>query len=93
AQVGVEDLLESILRKWFHEHASSTWEQAAKSHANKNDPSAILAWISLYTRICQDKEIPFDETIDALCAMVKHSKEHYSKMIQVLEPLLEMLGS
>ncbi|BBA45591.1 TPA: conjugative transfer system coupling protein TraD [Burkholderia cepacia] len=93
AQVGVEDLLESILRKWFHEHASSTWEQDAKSHANKNDPSAILAWISLYTRICQDQEIPFDETIDALCAMVKHSKEHYSKMIQVLEPLLEMLGS
>lgn len=34
-----------------------------------------------------------DESIDGLIAMVKHSKEHYSKMIQVLEPILEMLGS
>ncbi|UIF89212.1 conjugative transfer system coupling protein TraD [Cupriavidus sp. UYPR2.512] len=93
AQVGVEELLASILRKWFHTHAGQTWEQDAKAFVDPKSPSPLLAWISLYTKTCQDKEIPFDETIDALCAMVKHSKEHYSKMIQVLEPLLEMLGS
>ena len=34
-----------------------------------------------------------DDTIDGIVSMVKHSKEHYSKMVQVLEPILEMLGS
>jgi conjugal transfer pilus assembly protein TraD len=34
-----------------------------------------------------------DEAIESLISMVNHSKEHYSKMIQVLEPIMEMLGS
>lgn len=34
-----------------------------------------------------------NDAIDGLVAMIRHSKEHFSKMIQVLEPILEMLGS
>ncbi|WP_321935245.1 conjugative transfer system coupling protein TraD [Paraburkholderia sp. J8-2] len=92
-QVGVEGLLSSILKKWFIEHGITTWEVDAKALGAPKDADPVIPMIALYQKVGQEKGIQFDETIDALTAMVKHSKEHYSKMIQVLEPLLEMLGS
>lgn len=93
AQLGVEPLLVEVLTKWFLEHSGADWDAERKEHTDPKDPHMVYSMIRLYTKKAQILQTPVDESIDGLCAMVKHSKEHYSKMIQVLEPLLEMLGS
>jgi len=95
AQLGVEPLLESILAKWFIKHSprGANWDQDLSEYVDGRDPHRVHAMIRMYSKLAHDLQTPVDETIDGLCAMVKHSKEHYSKMIQVLEPILEMLGS
>ncbi|MFK0380213.1 conjugative transfer system coupling protein TraD [Pandoraea sp. NPDC090278] len=92
-QMGVEPLLESILTKWFvaNHPRGSAWDGDLEQYVQEAKGIRLGAMILLYMAITGDGS--GDETIDALIAMVKHSKEHYSKMIQVLEPILEMLGS
>ena len=93
-QLGIEPLLTSVLAKWFvrHHERKATWDQDLKGHMNPKDARKIVAMMSLY-REMTDKSGQSDETIDAMIAMVEHSKEHFSKMIQVLEPVLEQLGA
>lgn len=96
-QQGVEPLLERLLQKALYEVEGAKWDanlsttykaepEKGKAPAVKSDK--LRSMIKKY----EDLEL-FDEAVDSLIAMVNHSKEHYSKMIQVLEPILEMLGS
>lgn len=95
-QNGVEPLLESLLKKALYQRMAGAWDQDLNSFIEpvpkgKQSPfkSERLAGMAGKFQSLKIK----DEAIEALIAMVNHSKEHYSKMIQVLEPILEMLGS
>lgn len=95
-QLGVEPLLERLLRKEFVAREGAKWDGnlhqfasgAQKSKASGPGADRLEQMIAKY----QTLDIR-NEGIDSLISMVHHSKEHYSKMIQVLEPILEMLGS
>lgn len=97
-QGGIESLLELLLKKKLIEVEGANWDanlhefqtKAPKKGAAPSGPGAdrLEQMIAKY----QTLEIK-DEIVDALISMHNHSKEHYSKMVQVLEPILEMLGS
>lgn len=89
-QLGVEGLAEKILSIHFAEKHGPEWDRDLRN-LPKDGKNAMtrLDW-------CMAKYVDegdSDDTIDGIVSMVKHSKEHYSKMVQVLEPILEMLGS
>ena len=94
AQLGVDDLLEQVLGLWMvkNHDAGTNWDKDVSNYMNQKDPRKVVAKIAMYKELAS-RAGRFDEVIDSLIAMVEHSKEHYSKMIQVLEPILEMLGS
>lgn len=96
-QMGVEGLAEKILTIHFAAKHGPDWDRDLKNMPSgssggggKNSaPLTRLDWcIAKYLQ-----EGDTDDTIEGIISMVKHSKEHYSKMVQVLEPILEMLGS
>jgi conjugal transfer pilus assembly protein TraD len=96
-QQGVEPLLEKLIKSELYDLEGSKWDSNLISFSPppsaKGKPSQIKSekleqMINKYLD-CKIK----NEAIESLIAMVYHSKEHYSKMIQVLEPILEMLGS
>ncbi|WP_416047364.1 conjugative transfer system coupling protein TraD [Cupriavidus basilensis] len=88
-QMGVEPLLEQLLTQRFFAAEGPSWDRDLMSMAGGKPASRLELMIQKYTLETGNA----DECIDGLVAMVRHSKEHYSKMIQVLEPILEMLGS
>lgn len=99
-QGGIEPLLTRLLERKLYDLQGAKWDnnlddfkgEAAKPKkgAAPNSPAAdrlemvIAKYLSLNVK---------DEAVDSLIAMQHHSKEHYSKMIQTLEPILEMLGA
>lgn len=96
-QGGVEPLLERLIQKKLYALQGANWENDLQSFAPKpgkagKAPQAgnerLESMIAKFTSLKIN-----DEAIESLISMVHHSKEHYSKMIQVLEPILEMLGS
>lgn len=89
-QMGVEDLAEKILNIHFTKKLGPEWDRDFKALPTSGKQAMTrLDWsIMKYM-----DEGDSDDTIDGIISMVKHSKEHYSKMVQVLEPILEMLGS
>lgn len=95
-QLGVESLLKRLLQKELMARQGAKWDTdlqqyasaAARSKSTAPDADRLEQMIAKY----QSLNIR-NESIDSLISMVHHSKEHYSKMIQVLEPILEMLGS
>ncbi len=91
-EMGVEPLLERLLTKLFNAHeGEGNWEHTLSQFgAAKATRAEMMA--TKYTSDYMPEGLG-DEAIDGLVAMVRHSKEHYSKMVQVLEPILEMLGS
>lgn len=95
-QQGVEPLLERLIKKQLFELEGAKWDsnlQAYSSAQSKNKTSQIKSE-KLEQMIAKFNDLGLKhEAIESLIAMVNHSKEHYSKMIQVLEPILEMLGS
>lgn len=100
-QQGIEEMLERLLRKALYAQEGAKWEndlqnyqQAAKPAGKKGAAPTNPAEDRLNMMIAKFQHLGIkDETISSLVAMHNHSKEHYSKMIQVLEPILEMLGS
>ncbi|WP_194725539.1 conjugative transfer system coupling protein TraD [Noviherbaspirillum malthae] len=95
-QLGVEPLLERLLAKTLFAKEGSKWDANLQQYAAAASVGKKGAQISerLELMIAKYKSFELrDEAIDSLISMVHHSKEHYSKMIQVLEPILEMLGS
>jgi len=89
-QLGVEGLAEKILSIHFAEKHGPEWDRDLRNlpKDGKNAMTRLDWCIAKYV-----DEGDADDTIDGIVSMVKHSKEHYSKMVQVLEPILEMLGS
>ena len=88
-QMGVEPLLEQLLTQRFFAAEGPSWDRDLNQGGGGKPVSRLDLMIQKYVLDASN----VDESIDGLIAMVKHSKEHYSKMIQVLEPILEMLGS
>lgn len=88
-QMGVENLTEKILTLYFVKKHGPEWDRDLKVMPNtKGAPTRLELCIAKF-RADGDE----DDTIEGMISMVEHSKEHFSKMVQVLEPLLEMLGS
>lgn len=89
-QMGVEGLAEKILSIHFAEKHGPEWDRDLRNlpKDGKNAMTRLDWCIAKYM-----DEGDSDDTIEGIVSMVKHSKEHYSKMVQVLEPILEMLGS
>jgi conjugal transfer pilus assembly protein TraD len=88
-QMGVEGLAEKVIGKFMIENFGPEWDRDISNQpSGKGVLTRMEQMVALYTKKGQK-----DDTIDGLIAMIRHSKEHYSKMIQVLEPILEMLGS
>jgi len=95
-QNGVEPLLESLLKKALYLRLGGAWDQNLDTFVEKQPRGKTSPFKSERLEGMTGKFLSLkikDEAIEALIAMVNHSKEHYSKMIQVLEPILEMLGS
>jgi conjugal transfer pilus assembly protein TraD len=95
-QNGVEPLLESLLKKALYQRLGGAWDQDLDTFVEKQQRGKTSPFKSERLEGMTGKFLSLkikDEAIEALIAMVNHSKEHYSKMIQVLEPILEMLGS
>jgi conjugal transfer pilus assembly protein TraD len=95
-QNGVEPLLESLLKKALYQRLGGAWDQDLDTFVEKQARGKTSPFKSERLEGMTGKFLSLkikDEAIEALIAMVNHSKEHYSKMIQVLEPILEMLGS
>jgi conjugal transfer pilus assembly protein TraD len=95
-QNGVEPLLESLLKKALYQRLGGAWDQDLDTFVEKQQRGMKSPFKSERLEGMTGKFLSLkikDEAIEALISMVNHSKEHYSKMIQVLEPILEMLGS
>jgi conjugal transfer pilus assembly protein TraD len=95
-QNGVEPLLESLLKKALYQRLGGSWDQDLDTFVETQPRGKTSPFKSARLEGMTGKFLSLkikDEAIEALIAMVNHSKEHYSKMIQVLEPILEMLGS
>jgi conjugal transfer pilus assembly protein TraD len=95
-QNGVDPLLERLIQKKLFGLQAGAWDQDLQSYVKtqargKTSPISSERLEGMIGKF-QALQIE-DEAITSLIAMVNHSKEHYSKMIQVLEPILEMLGS
>lgn len=95
-QNGVDPLLERLIQKKLFGLQGGAWDQDLQSYVKtqargKTSPISSERLEGMIGKF-QALQIE-DEAITSLIAMVNHSKEHYSKMIQVLEPILEMLGS
>lgn len=95
-QNGVEPLLERLLSKELFARCGMNWDQdlsAYKPNHGRGKTSPIKSE-QLECMIGKFESLKIrNEAVESLIAMVNHSKEHFSKMIQVLEPILEMLGS
>lgn len=95
-QNGVDPLLERLLKKSLYARFGAAWDQDLDNYIAKQQRGKVSPYRSerLEGMVGKFQSMSIrDEAIESLISMVNHSKEHYSKMIQVLEPILEMLGS
>lgn len=95
-QRGVETLLERLISKAIFELQGAKWDQdltsfSPETQKGKQSPIQSPRLAQLIGKY-QSLNLAH-EAIESLISMVNHNREHYTKMIQVLEPLLEMLGS
>ena len=99
-QMGVETLTLKVLEIYLKKHVGPEYDRdfnnqpaaAAPASGGAKKPGGALTRLEQCTMLYTKVGV-VDDAIDGLIAMVLHSKEHFSKMIQVLEPILEMLGS
>lgn len=95
-QAGIEPLLERLIERTLVGLQGAKWDSDLSAYSLKKDSKVGTQIKSekLYQMVEKFNSLGInDEVISSLIAMATHSKEHYSKMIQVLEPILEMLGS
>ena len=95
----VNTLLERCLVKYFEEQEYPEYEMKAKSTVGKSAQASYLdGLVSLYTSYCSEKKNidgvnVENEAVNGLVATFKHDKEHYSKIIATLLPLMQMLST
>lgn len=92
----VNNLLERCLVKFFEDQKYPDYEMKARNSAPKNAQSGYLdGLVALYTTYCSEQKSQGNnvesEAINGLVATFKHDREHYSKIIATLLPLLQML--
>lgn len=92
--LGVESLANEGFTKYLFAKHGPDWDRDlvkdGKGAAPKKDAvdPRLEAMAAMYLK----DNVRIDE-LDGLYAMLKHNKEHYTKMVQVLEPILELLGA
>jgi len=87
---GVEDLLIKVLRKHFGE-SMENWESMASPYIKKHKGREAEALIDFYRKEIET-EHPISE-MESLIAQHEHNRDHLSKMIASLLPLLNQLTS
>ena len=94
-QMGVDPLAERVLTIYFRKKYGPEWDRDIKTSGAKDGPAGQKGPVTRLDLMIAKyiKENDPDDAISGLISMITHSKEHFSKMIQVLEPILEMLGS
>lgn len=89
-----KDLLQSLLEKYFQEMDGEDWNKGMRSASVKSSGDPIEAWIDRFNRDARTaSESDLVQAIGALIEMYAHEEGHYSKMVQTLEPILDMLGT
>ena len=100
-QMGVDSLAQKVIEKFLLERLGPEYDRdinnqpapaASPSGPKGQKGGGALTRLELLI-VLYEKQCVVNDAIDGLIAMFRHSKEHFSKMIQVLEPILEMLGS
>ncbi len=94
--LGVDGLAERIMTLHFVKKHGPEWDRDFRNapaggfsgERSKGPPTRLDKMIEKYK-----SEGDNTDAINGIIAMVMHSKEHFSKMIQVLQPILEMLGA
>lgn len=94
-QMGVDALAERVLAVHFTKKYGVEWDRDIKTSGAKDGPAGQKGVVTRLDLMIAKfvKENEPNDAISGLISMITHSKEHFSKMIQVLEPILEMLGS
>lgn len=94
-QMGVDPLAERVLTMHFAAKYGPEWDRDLRTAGAKDGPAGQKGVITRLDLMIAKfiKENEPNDAISGLISMITHSKEHFSKMIQVLEPILEMLGS
>lgn len=79
-------LLEKVLERHFERHLGADWR--LKANAKALADHAVTGLIKLYNDLDESQR---DSDIDGLVNMVTHNRDHFSKMIASLIPVLTML--
>ena len=88
---GVEGLLQRVLRAHFEQHLESGWEMRVAPYIKRMKGNLTEAYILFYKEDVVRKH-PVGE-IDGLISGFEHNRDHYSKMVASLIPILTMLTS
>jgi len=88
---GVDTLLQRVLRSHFERVLESDWEMRVAPYIKRMKGSLTEAYILFYKEDVSRK-FPIGE-IDGLISGFEHNRDHYSKMVAGLLPILTMLTS
>lgn len=88
---GVEPLLQKVLRSHFERVMESDWEIRVAPYIKRVKGNLTEAYI-LYYKEDVSRKHPVGE-IDGLISGFEHNRDHYSKMVASLIPILTMLTS
>lgn len=95
--LGVESLATQAFEKYHLNARGVNWDRdlvkPAATGAKKDtlDPR-LSAMVDMYMKDGAQNNVHID-ALDALTEMLRHNKEHYSKMVQSLAPIMLMLGT
>lgn len=93
---GSDALLEFVLQTHFTRVGPENWRDvvAAKieAYSKKTDKPRLAAYIDYYKSVMVKQEL-VHEAINGLLSMAEHDRDHFSKMITTLSPLLDTLTS
>lgn len=88
---GVDNLLQRVLRSHFESVLESDWEMRVAPYIKRMKGNLTEAYI-LYYKEDVSRKFPIGE-IDGLISGFEHNRDHYSKMVASLIPILTMLTS
>lgn len=97
AQAGVAKLLERSLERFFRERGLDNWEQLVATTVTQiggrpGSTSPVDAMVLLYNERYAHNDLGH-EAIDGLIATHTHDRDHYTRVIASVMPLLQMLAT
>lgn len=90
-QGGPDELLEDVLERWLEQNVPNYEQYLRDAGKPKNASNRLTGRGHAMVRLYRNSKTPKSTAINSLLAMVEHSREHYSKMIQNVQPLLTAL--